>query len=184
MEEFPLLCSLASLGHASLGPLTRAWSPPFGRWCWTTWNTARKIWRKNFRRPLRWMWEPLANLVQLQWDFFTASHLTEPQRYTVRAQHSAVLHRKRVWPWRRTPVWRVVYRRPRPRWGSGRSAALSRTTRRSSSCWRPKSGTWRTSWPARGKQEGWRPPRWVWALCLCTSCSEQVLRKLHIFYVY
>lgn len=128
-----------------------------GRWCWRTWSTARKPWRRSCRRPQRW--ETVSGDIRhVQWvvlfaDFAETGLLT--------TERSAVLHRKRVWRWRRTSAWRVVCRQPRPRWVSGRPALRSRTTRRWSSCWRLRSETWRTSWPVNGKHEEWRPPRSV-----------------------
>lgn len=76
-------------------------------------------------------------------------------------ERMSVLPRRPAWPWRRTSGSRAVCRLLRPMWDSGRPAVPSRTTRRWSSCWKPKSETWRTNWLARDKPEEWTPVRQV-----------------------
>lgn len=58
--------------------------------------------------------------------------------------------------------------------------------RRSSSCWRLRSETWRISWPARGKHEEWRPRRWVSSFLLSRvfyiySAASHMILHHHLF---
>ena len=73
----PLLCCLVGLSHRRLRPtdlmiaaVKPSWASSaasLGRWCWRTWSTARKPWRRSCRRPQRW--EMSQDSVR-KWKFF------------------------------------------------------------------------------------------------------------------